>query len=318
MAAIGLACDLHVHSVHSGPAAVPWLGRVGNESYSAPEEVRAVARSRGMDLFTLTDHDSVDGVLPLRGAASVFVSEELTLEIPGGRQLHLGVFDLDERQHAALQARRRDPEALFALLAEERLPAAVNHLFSALTGPRQVGDFDLVLGHLDLVETRNAMLPASTNHYARRAARLRGGAEIGGSDAHTLAHVARAFTIVPGAGSREEYLDGLRRALTIPAGRSGSYARLTADVTRLCAQGYADGLRTAVKEPGRLPRAALLLGLLPLLPLIPVVTAAAWARELSFGARHFRAFAEALPRRLGAEAPSRRFGPGPGAREVVS
>ena len=44
---------------------------------------------------------------------------------------------------------------------------------------------------------------------ADRAAR----AEIGGSDAHAMASVGCAWTAVPGARTRLEYLDGLRAGL---------------------------------------------------------------------------------------------------------
>jgi predicted metal-dependent phosphoesterase TrpH len=314
MAATGLACDLHVHSVHSGPADVALLGRFARESYSDPEAAYEAARRRGMTLFTLTDHDSIAGVMRLAARADVFVSEELTVELPGARELHLGVFDVDERRHEGLQARRRDPEALFAYLAEERLPAAVNHLFSALTGRRQREDFGLVLRRLSLVETRNGMMPAPTNDFARRAAWSVGARAVGGSDAHTLSSVARAFTIVPGAWDRREFLDGLRRGLTIPAGRSGSYARLTADVLSIVAGSYLEGLRNAARDARSLARFAAQCAAVPLLPLTPLVTAALWARERSFGQRHYRAFAGAASRGLRAGSRSAPLGPAPAPR----
>lgn len=119
-------CDLHVHPCHSGPATVPLVGRLAHECYSAPEEVYEAARRRGMDLVTLTDHDSIVGALSLAVRPDTFVSEEVTVYVEG-RQLHLGGFDITEHQHLHIQARRRDPEALFAYLAEQRLPACVNH-----------------------------------------------------------------------------------------------------------------------------------------------------------------------------------------------
>ncbi len=310
----GLSCDLHVHSVHSGPNDLPLLGRFGNECYSEPEAVYATARRRGMTLFTLTDHDSIEGGLRLSSRPDVFVSEELTLELGGGRQLHLGVYGIDERQHQGLQARRRDPEALYAYLAEQRLPAAVNHLFSALTGRRDREDIAAALQHLDLVETRNAMMPASTNDFARQAARIAGTHTVGGSDAHTLASVARAFTLVPGARDRAEFLDGLRRGLAIPMGRHGSYARLTADVARILADSYCDSARRASHEFAGFARFAVMLTALPLLPLLPLITAGIWARELAFGHRQFRSFAGTVPSRLRAGLGSGPLGPAPAPR----
>ena len=297
-------CDLHVHSLCSGPVDLPVLGRFGNECYSTPREVYDAARARGMSLVTLTDHDSIEGALALSHLPDFFVSEEVTCLLPERRQLHLGVFDIDERQHAAIQARRRDAEALFAYLAEERIPTAVNHLFSALTGRRQVADLALALRSVKLIETRNGMMPASTNAFARRTGQRAGLSGVGGSDAHTLASVARAFTIVPGARNREEFLSGLRAGLTIPAGGSGSYVRLTADVARLFAGAYVDNARRAVESPQAALRFATLVAALPLVPVLPLVTAALYADELLFGARYDRLFRNSIengpaPRGLG-------------------
>lgn len=314
MVVTGLSCDLHVHSAHSGPSDFPVLGRFASESYSEPEAVYDAALRRGMTLFTLTDHDSISGALALAGRADVFVSEELTLELPEGRQLHLGVYGLDERQHEALQARRRDPEALFACLAEERLPAALNHPFSALTGRRKTEDLSQALQHLDLVETRNSMMPAATNDFARQAARSTGARAVGGSDAHTLSSVAQAYTVVPGARDREEFLDGLRRGLTLAIGRSGSYARLTADVLRIIGGCYREHLGEALRGRGVPARLALLAAAAPLLPLTALVTAGLWLQEGVFGEKHFQAFAGLLPRRLRPSVHSGPLGPAPAPR----
>jgi predicted metal-dependent phosphoesterase TrpH len=293
-----MRCDLHVHSIHSGPVDLPLLRHVGNECYSQPWDVYEAAVRRGMTLVTLTDHDSIAGALELRGVSNTFVSEEVTCELPAGRQIHLGVFDIDERQHERIQALRRDAEALFAFLAEERIPACANHLFSALTGKREPGDLHRALGGLPLVEALNGMMPRPTNEYALAAGSDRGLRPVGGSDAHTLATVARAYTLVPGARNREEFLAGLRRGLTVPAGRSGGYARLTADVARVFAGGYLEAARDALSGPRAAARLAGMLIALPVLVLIPAFTAGIHLHERLFAARLSRAFASSSPLRF--------------------
>lgn len=204
--------------------------------------------------------------------------------------LHLGVFGLHARQHAVLQARRADPEALFAYLAEQRLPACVNHLFGALTGAREAADLQLALQHVGLIEARNGMQPAENNERARRAGAQHGLAAIGGSDAHALGSVARAWTEVPAATNVDEFLEGLRAGLTIPRGRSGSYARLTRDVLAVCAHGYAAAWRQAFEGPAAFARGALMFAALPALALVPVVTLPLYLKERAFGARLERAY----------------------------
>jgi predicted metal-dependent phosphoesterase TrpH len=289
-----MRCDLHVHSRYSGPAEVPVLEHVGKECYSDPLAVYEQAIRRGMDLVTLTDHDSIEGALALACLPGTFVGEEITVELEGGRKLHVNAWGLTEANHAQIQSRRRDPEALFAYLAEQRIPAAVNHLFSALTGARELPDLRLPVGRLRLVEALNGAMPEGHNEYARLLGRSAGMAPVGGSDSHCLAHVARAWTTVAGARTKEEFLDGLRRGLSVPCGRSGSYARLTSEVARIFAAAYEDTSRELARGVAPLGRLLASAALLPLLPLIPLFTLGVYAHEVRFGTRHFQSFREAF------------------------
>ena len=88
-----MRCDLHVHSLHSGTLPVAVLRHFFLESYSAPTDVFSALRERGMDLVTLTDHDSIDGAEPLRHHPEFFMSEEVTCTMPSGTEAHVGVYD---------------------------------------------------------------------------------------------------------------------------------------------------------------------------------------------------------------------------------
>jgi len=137
-------------------------------------------------------------------------------------------------------------------------------------------------------------MPEAQNERARLVGRAAGMAPVGGSDSHSLAHVARAWTTVPGARTKVEFLEGLRRGLTVPSGRSGSYARLTTEVVRIFAAGYAETARDLLR--GEAPPAGVVASaaLAPLLPLIPLFTLSVYVQESRFGARFFRAFREAF------------------------
>ena len=236
-----MRCDLHVHSWYSGPADLPVFNHIGRECYSEPAAVYEQALRRGMDLVTLTDHDSIEGALGHRLAA-----QHLRERRGDGAPRRWAAASRQRLRHRRrpstrrIQARRRDAESLFAYLAEQRIPASVNHLFSALTGDRALADLRLPLGRLPLIETLNGSMPELHNEYARRVGRAAGMAPVGGSDSHSLAGVGRAYTTVAGARSKEDFLEGLRRGLTVPSGRSGTYARLTAEVTRIFAAAYRD------------------------------------------------------------------------------
>src|SRR5579883_227352 len=116
-----MKCDLHVHSIHSGMCTVPMLKRVCRESYNDPRDVYDVLKRKGMDLVTLTDHDSIEGAEPLRRYPDFFLSEEATCTMPSGTTAHVGIFDITERQHIEIQRRRDDFPALMAYLTERRL-----------------------------------------------------------------------------------------------------------------------------------------------------------------------------------------------------
>src|ERR1700676_653314 len=88
-----MRCDLHVHTRHSGMCTVPVLSRICRESYNPPLAVYEILKRRGMDLVTVTDHDSIDAVEPLRRHPDFFLSEEVTCRMPSGTELHVGVYE---------------------------------------------------------------------------------------------------------------------------------------------------------------------------------------------------------------------------------
>jgi predicted metal-dependent phosphoesterase TrpH len=274
-----MRCDLHVHSLRSGAVNLPVLRHLGRECYSEPREVYDLAKKRGMDLVTLTDHDTIEGALELASRPDTFVSEEVTCVLPKGSVIHVNVFDITERQHERLARVRSDAEAFFAALGEERVPASFNHPFSPMTGGVHPADLDFALHHLPLVEARNSMMPASSNGHAERAGAAARAGRVGGSDAHALRSVARAYTEVPGARNRDEFLTGLRHGRTIPAGGHGSYGQLVADVSWVFTAGYADAARDVAAGRGDVRRLAGLAALAPFLWLAPLAAVFMHARE---------------------------------------
>lgn len=289
-----MRCDLHVHSKHSGAVDLPLLRHLGRESYSEPLDVYWTALRRGMDLVTLSDHDTIEGALQIAHLPHVFISEEVTCWLPGGRELHLGVWDIDERHHARLQAVGDDAEALFAYLAEQSLPFCVNHPFSPLTGRRDVADLHLAFEQAPAVEVVNGMMPRASNDCARAAARVAGRGGVGGSDAHVLAGVARAFTEVPGARTREDFLKGLRQGRTLARGRSGSYARLAGAVAAVFSGAVRENATLAGRSLPDLARFAGVVALLPVLLLSPGLALYSYARERVMADVHHRRYRASL------------------------
>jgi predicted metal-dependent phosphoesterase TrpH len=225
-----MKCDMHVHSYFSGACTTPFMRAFCRESYSDPREVHALLKHRGMDLFTLTDHDSIEGAETLRREPNFFLSEELTCRMPSGTEVHIGVYDFRERQHVQLLQRRNDLVALLMYLTERRIFFSINHVFSSVTGRREREDFTWFQEYFPAIETRNSHMLEATNGYAASLAERWDKIAIGGSDAHALPSVGTAYTEVPGARDKEEFFAGLRSGQGHVAGESGCFSKLTRDV----------------------------------------------------------------------------------------
>src|ERR1700749_2368309 len=263
-----MRCDLHVHPVHSGMCTVPVLSRVCKESYNDPRALYAQLKQRGMDLVTVTDHDSIDAVEELRRYPDFFLSEEVTCTMPSGTEMHAGVYGIQERDHTELQRRRHDVESLLAYAVENRLFVTVNHLYSSLTGPRTEDDFAIFARAFHGVETVNGQMLKRSNRLADDFARRFNKPVVGGSDSHTLAGLARTFTEVEGVTNAREFLAGMRRGQSIAIGESGDYLKLTSAV-------FAIGGSLIRTTPWMALCAALF-------ALAPAITLGNYARELAF------------------------------------
>src|SRR5579871_3281884 len=194
-----MRCDLHVHTIHSGMCSIPLLKRICRESYNDAHEVYDTLKRRGMDLVTVTDHDSIDAAERLRSRPDFFLSEEVSCRMPSGTHLHMGVYGIEERDHIQLQRRRDDMTSLLAYLDERRLLFSVNHVFSSLTGARKIEDFETFAARFPAAETLNGQMLAIANRAAADFAASADRVAIAGSDAHTMASLGRTYTEVPQA-----------------------------------------------------------------------------------------------------------------------
>ena len=198
---IGMRCDLHVHTRHSGMCGVPLLERVCRESYNDPQAVYEKLKRLGMDLVTVTDHDSIDAAEALRSRPDFFLSEEVTCRLPSRHRIARGrVRHHRARPRGDARAGATDFESLTAYLDERGLFFSANHVFSSLTGRRALADFELFA-----TASSPPSKPATATCWraptrAPRCWPIRSArAEVGGSDAHAMASVGCAYTVVPRA-----------------------------------------------------------------------------------------------------------------------
>src|SRR5262245_15141483 len=127
IAAAGSRVDLHCHSNASRESKLGVQRALGlPECATPPEELYELAKRRGMDFVTITDHDTIAGVLRLGSRPDVFVSEELTAWFAGESQaVHILCFGIDADHHDALQARARDVEQVAEYLQEQGIACAL-------------------------------------------------------------------------------------------------------------------------------------------------------------------------------------------------
>jgi predicted metal-dependent phosphoesterase TrpH len=249
-------------------ATVPVLNRFCRECYNPPEALYEKLKCQGLDLVTVTDHDSIDAAESLRRHTDFFLSEEVTCRAPSGNEFHVGVYDITESQHMEIQSRRNDLPRLVAYLEEQRVFFSVNHLFSALTGSRAADDFDWFEACFPAVEVLNGHLLAPNNHLAARLASYNRRIIVGGSDAHALGSAGSVWTEVRGARNKPEFLEGLREGRTEVRGASGNYWKLTSDVLAISYEMFRESPFTLL--------------LVPLLVGIPSVTLINYLQERRF------------------------------------
>jgi hypothetical protein len=250
---------------------VPVMKRICRECYNDPREVYETLKRRGMDLVTVTDHDSIDALESLRHRPDFFLSEEVSCSTEHGTHLHMGVYGIEERDHADLQLRRDDLPRLIAFLNEKRLLFSINHVFSSLTGPRSEADFEDFATTFPAVETRNGQMLEVANRYAAEFAERTGRIPMGGSDAHTLASLGLTYTSVSGARSACEFLEGMKQGRSQAAGVSGDVWKLTKAVCSIGGSMVREKPWTAI--------------LTPLMAFVPAITIVNFLMELSFAAK---------------------------------
>ena len=249
----GFLVDLHAHSNHSRRPSQWILQKIGcPECFTEPRRLYDVARARGMDLVTITDHNTIGGALEIAHLPGVFVSEEITTYFPEDKcKLHVLAYDVTEAQHDDIQRLRQSVFELVPYLRGQGIDHVLAHPLFAVNDRLTPDHFEQCLVLFNLLEfngtrdeTQNTVLKAVCDSLNRAdVERLadKHGLEpfgptpwvkgyTGGSDDHSSLNIARMHTeVLPdpdaaGAGAvvEEPGLGALKQALrsgrTMPRG----------------------------------------------------------------------------------------------------
>ncbi len=234
--------DLHCHTRHSGHAKHLRFLRC-RDCYSTPLDVYKTAKRRGMDLVTITDHDSIGGCLELLdrlGDLPDFImGEEVTVCFPEFRhEVHVAVYGLNGSQHGEIQRLRPNGEELVAYLRQNHLLFVLNHFFHDFSDGTRVREFIQHMAQLfDVFEVRNGSQLREHNLFiVKLLEQYRNSTNtdqpigmIAGSDAHTLRRIGRTYTASP-ARTKQGFLDDIRAGRTQAFGSHSNHLSLAADI----------------------------------------------------------------------------------------
>jgi glycosyltransferase involved in cell wall biosynthesis/predicted metal-dependent phosphoesterase TrpH len=218
---------MHCHSTASQLSRLGVQRSLGlPECATPPEEVYELAKRRGMDFVTITDHDTIDGCLELADRPDCFVSEELTARFAGEPQaVHVLCYGITPGDHEWLQANAGDVEACAAYLDEGGITCALAHPFYNVDAPLTPRHRRRLAELFPIWEVRNGSRAAELNMPAAVYTETHGGTGIGGSDDHAGVDIGRTFTEVPAAATPEEFLRHLREGAADAGGEQGSAAK---------------------------------------------------------------------------------------------
>ena len=202
--------DFHLHSYASNVTDYYAANALSiPESYSAPLDLYRVLKRRGMSLVTITDHNSIDGVLELlnAGLKDVFISAEMTTTFPeDGCNIHITVANMTDLQFREIDRLRGNVYEMVAYvdqqIATEIDDLTTNRLTYFMTHPlmstqnRPYGrDGALTVGHIEralllchCIEVHNGARTRALNDLtARMIATLDAAAIMRLADKHDLA-----------------------------------------------------------------------------------------------------------------------------------
>ena len=228
-----MKADLHVHSRYSMRPSEWILKKLDcPESFTDPLHLYHVAKSRGMNFVTITDHNTIDGCLEIAHLDGCFISEEVTTYFPEDQcKLHVTVYNITEAAHKDIQHIRENVFDLVSYLTENKIFYSLAHPLYSVNGKLGLEHFEKCLFLFQNFEINGARHEEQNSVLAYVLAALTPGlikmlsekydlkplheypwqkSLTGGSDDHSSLTIACRYTEVPHARSVEEFFQGLQ------------------------------------------------------------------------------------------------------------
>jgi glycosyltransferase involved in cell wall biosynthesis/predicted metal-dependent phosphoesterase TrpH len=243
--------DLHCHSTASQESKLGVQRAAGlPECATPPQEVYELAKRRGMDFVTITDHDTIAGVLQIADQPDVFISEELTASFRGEPQaVHVLCFGITPDDHEWLQAHRGDVELCAAYMYEREIACALAHPYYHVGAPLSARHRRRLAQLFDVWEVRNGARARELNRPAATYVATLDGAGVGGSDDHAGIDIGRTWTQTPAAATPGEFLAHVRAGAVAAGGKQGSAAKWAHAAIALAARSLGRGEKATATQP---------------------------------------------------------------------
>jgi hypothetical protein len=152
-----------------------------------------------------------------------------------GQRIHVGVWGLNEAQHREIQKLRPNIRELVPYMKSERLLFGVNHLFQNYRMKNVAAHYiNEVIEMFDVFEVLNGAMASFHNKMVQQLVTTvqqhgRRISMVGGSDAHTLKHVAKVHTVSKGE-TVAEFLYSIRKGDCFGWGEEMRFRDLVADI----------------------------------------------------------------------------------------
>ena len=252
---------MHCHSTASQESKLGVQRAVGlPECATPPQEVYELAKRRGMDFVTITDHDTIAGVVEIADRPDVFISEELTAHFRGEPQaVHVLCYGIAAEDHEWLQAHSGDVELCAAYMLEREIVCALAHPYYTVAAPLSARHRRRLAELFGVWEIRNGARARELNRPAATYVATRDGIGIGGSDDHAGVDIGRTYTEAPPARTPREFLAHVRAGDVLARGAQGSAAKWAHAAIALAARSFAragsgSGGQAGRPDPGRVLR----------------------------------------------------------------
>lgn len=213
-------CDLHVHSGASKQSA-RWILRTlkAPESFTPPELIYDLARKRNMDLVTITDVNTIEGVEKIAGLPGAFLSEEISALLPGSRKpVHILAYDITGEQHEETTGLRDNVFTLLEYLDEQGIVNALAHPFYFPGEDLTPEEWKELVERVALVEGRNGTRAVWENNASIDMARVIRGEGFSGFTAGSDDHCGRFFGLTYTEARSDGTVGGFLREIAMGRG----------------------------------------------------------------------------------------------------